>query len=256
MKLETETNVGLVRFFNADMSITPSSEVLGVNAEAEVKAIALLTRSRMAVAVTTPAEQGWAVEASRDIRTHVKQVRALSLDYRRPLNEVAKRIKEVEDGYCAPLEAEQRRVERLVVDFQLKEQRRVEAEERIRQAEIARLEAARLEAEEKARKAAERMSTDAGLAQAVKAEEKAAAVEQKLQDAIRAPLPEVAKASGVAMKRVLRYEVTDINALVKARPDLCKIEPKPSAIQAVCVPEIPVPGLKLWWEMTANTRTR
>lgn len=74
--------------------------------------------------------------------------------------------------------------------------------------------------------------------------------EQTRRDAeaiIDEPLP---KARGQRNHESLRWEVTDIDALYRARPDLCRLEPKASAIQALCIPEMPnlPPGLKLWWE--------
>lgn len=64
------------------------------------------------------------------------------------------------------------------------------------------------------------------------------------------------KARGQRNHETLRWEVTDIDALYRARPDLCRLEPKASAIQALCVPEMPPPGLKLWWEKKTIFTTR
>lgn len=86
-----------------------------------------------------------------------------------------------------------------------------------------------------------------------------------VQAVVRAPAPEQHKIGGMSNRRVMKYEVTDIAALYKARPELCKpLEVKPSAIQAVCVPRFPstsnevdtetVLGLKLWWEDSTSTR--
>lgn len=244
----------LATLFPRPLSVSP--EITGLSPEAEaIKADLVLSAGKVS-SVTCAQEQDTAASVSRDLRTYVKQVRALGLEFRRPLTTFAAKVKEAEDAHVAGLETEQKRIERLVLDFTEAERRRVAEEERKRAEEVERLNRERLAAEEKARKLAEKAETPK---QEDAAEEAAAAAflaEQQVQAAIIAPLPQVAKAAGMSTRKVMRWEVTDINALVKARPDLCKIEAKGSAILAVCVPEVPVPGLKLWWETTINTRTR
>jgi hypothetical protein len=223
---------------------------------AVTKQVELVGRARLSERVTNPAEQSVAVDAARDIRTWVKEVRAAGKTLRDPLNRAAKQVKSIEDEYCAPLEREQERIERLVTDFQDKEARRVAEEERHRAQETARLEAERLEREAAAVWAASDITDEQQLDAAIEAECQAKEAEAKLQKAIAVPLPEVRKAGGVATRKVLRWEVTDLHALYAARPELCKIEPKASAIQATCVPEMPVPGLRLWWENQTSVRTK
>jgi dTMP kinase len=245
----------LVRLFAPDLAgLMPDNITLTHDAEEQSRSLAV--RAQTVLGVTTAQEQAAAVAIARDIRTYVKQVKEFALEMRRPLNAVAAKIKEVEDTHLSSVVPEQQRLERQVADFQMAEARRVAAEEAKRREAEERLLRERLEAEEKAMKAAARMQTEAGLAKALEAEQRAKEAEAQLQAALRAPLPTVAKASGVAVKQVLRWEVVDINALVQARPDLCRIEAKASAIQATCVPERPVPGLRLWWETTASARTR
>lgn len=229
-------------------------QVVGVTEEMEKKSTELLASARAVTVVQSAAQQTLAVPIVRDIRTWVKRVQELGLEFRRPFTDFAKRVKEAEDAHLQPLLEEQKRIERAVADFQAAEQRRVEREEQARREAYEKAERERLEAEEKARKAAERMQTDAGLEKALVAEQKAQEAQATVQQIITAPLPEKAKAAGVAVKKVLRYEVTDIRAVYAARPELCKLEISPRAVQATCVPEMPVPGLRLWWDTVANTR--
>lgn len=231
--------------------------LFGITSDVEEKRNELILASKEVTAITNPAEQENAVIAAREIRTWLKKVEAARVKLTKPLLDTQRQLKALADDHCAPLLEEQKRVERLVTAFQEAEQRRVAEEERKRREAYEKAEQERIAAEEAARKAAEKVNTDKQLATALKKEEIATAAAAKVQDILAAPMPEARKATGAATREVLRWEVTDLNALVKARPDLCKIEPKASAIQATCVPGMPnlPPGLKLWWEKQTSIRS-
>jgi hypothetical protein len=216
----------------------------------------LIAASQAIETVCDANSQSFAVEAARDIRTHIKDVEEARVALTKPLLEGQRTLKAIADGYVAPLLAEQKRVERLVTDFQMAELRRVQAEEVARQKAWSEAESKRLAAEEAARLAAERVNTPRQLDAAIVKEEAARAAQDAAQAILAAPLPTVSKAAGASVRKVLKWELVDINELYKARPELCKIEAKASAIQATCVPEMPVPGLKLWWENQTSIRTR
>lgn len=278
----------------------PSEQRFDLAPAAEQQREDLLAYSSEFTVATTTAQANSLGEIARNIRTFVKSVRDMGMGLRRPLKAAQDRIKAIEDDYLAPLEQEQARLERIAGDWAASERRRVAAEEAARQAEIRRLEAIRLaaeqaawaeaelvarenrEAEERARAAEAKITNAKQLAAALKAEEarkaeaarqqaiadaeaeKARLANEAAQAAIRAPLPEQHKIGGMTTKREMCYEVTDLAALVKARPELCKIEAKPSAIRAVCVPKFlpssderdttSVPGLTLWWADSTSTR--
>lgn len=241
----------LVKLFKQALRLP---ELLGVTEEAEEARNKLALAAVAVRSVTTAEELETASAAAVDIQTYVKQVQAAGLDFRRPITAFTAQVKKTEDDHLAPLLAEKERVGRLVADFQQKEARRVAEEERKRQEAIQKAEAERVELERRAQAALDKAAeSGSGRAQA-KAEalvERSLQAEENVQAIIRAPEAVAAKASGTAVKRVLRWEVTDVRALYAARPELCTVEPKASAIQAVCVPELPVPGLKLWWENKA-----
>lgn len=131
------------------------------------------------------------------------------------------------------------------------------------EAELARLEAERkqAEADAKARKLQEERD-----ARAADDAARVGAMQQQADDLLRQPLPEAARAEGQSVREVLRFEVVDIKAVYAARPELCKIEIKPSAVNAVVFPvkganaankdETTVPGLRLWMEQDLSTRRR
>lgn len=235
-------------------------------------------------------------ESARHIRTHIKAVREMGMSLRRPLKALQDQIKAIEDEYCKPLEDRQGRLENLVTAYAKAEAQRVAEAERKQQEEVRRIEAERLAAEQKARQEMERIAREAREAEekakreaqaqartaselfrAGQAEEKRrqeaeaarakaeAEIEQarldsmaKLTVAVAAPIEEH-KISGAATKRVCKWLVTDEKALLKARPELFKVELKRSAVNSTCFPNrtdatadnpdnSSVPGLSLWFE--------
>lgn len=240
----------LIKFFKESLKLPT---LLGVTAEAEEQrneiSLALIGVKK----VTTATEQTQAVTVARDCQTYIKSVKDRGLEFRRPINDFVSLVKKTEDDHLAPLLVEQDRIKRLCADFQAKEARRVAKEEEERRQASLKAEAERQALEEKARQAAIKAAATGKAADEKKAaaiQAAAEAAEQAAQNQLRTPMPEKAKDAGMHVKPVLKWEVTDINALVAARPDLCNIEPKASAINACCVPEMPnkPPGLKLWWE--------
>lgn len=263
--------------FIKEKFVLPKSTTL--DDSALVRRDEMVLRSQSIPAVVDAKSLDRAVACARDIRTEVKDVKAAGLALRRPLTEAAARIKAVEDEYLTPLLEEQSRVERLYTDFQQAEARRVAEEER-KQAELRRkAEAERLAKEEEARKAQEaaeraaaeatnkkqRLAAEKLAAEARQRQEQADAAAQQSQAIIQAPLPAATKAAGMATKRVVKWVITDENALFKARPELFKREVKPAAINAVCFPNnleaseanpdtTSVPGLKLWYAYESVTK--
>jgi len=237
-------------------------EVLSLPATYSITAEQEETRNQIALratavkTVTDPQSQELARSSVVEIRKHLKFIEEARMLYTRPLLDAQKLVKGIADDYCKPLEDQITRLEKLGTDYSLAERRRVEEAERQRQREIERLNAERIAAEEAAAKAAQKVNTDGQLAKAIEKEAVAFQAAEKVQEVIRAPLPEVSRAKGERFTKKLRHEVTDIKAVYAARPELCKIEIKPAAVQATCVPEMPVPGLKLWWEESTTYSSR
>lgn len=219
---------------------------------------ALALRAREVVTITSAESNTVARNVAVEIRSHIKDVEAARVFLTKPLLDAQALLMSLRRDHVAPLEIELKRLESLATDYALAERRRVEAAEMARREALAEAERVRLAAEDAARKAASRMTTDAGMEKALAAEQKAAAAEQAVQTIIAAPMPSVERARGQTFGKDLKWEVTDLMALVKSRPDLCKIEPKASAINSSCVPEMPnpPPGLRLWWEPRSTFTTR
>lgn len=228
-------------------------EVFSAPLDVQKRQKALIIQSQKIKSVTDAKSQDLAVESARSIRTWVKEVESARMLITKPILETQRLLKSLADEHCAPLIYEQRRVEKLVTVFQEAEALRVQKEEEERQAEFKKAQREKFAAEEAARKEAERLeqlnkTTSLDAIRLERKERIAAEAALAVKQVIATPAPVIQKSSGATTKKVLRWEVADLNALVKARPELCKIEVKPSAIQALCVPEMPVPGLRLWWE--------
>lgn len=223
--------------------------------EAIVRRDELVTRAAAITEVPKTAEENEAITACGNaIQEQVKEVEAAGLDLRRPYNAAGAAIKVVQDRFLEPLRPHLTRLGRLSSAYRLEEERKAEAERQARAAEIVRLQEQERQAAEAARLAGEKGS----LVDAMNADIRATAIAGAVDAAIMAPIPEARKTKGQAFQaRKLAWECTDPIALWNARPELCNAPtPKPSAIQAICTPEIPVPGLRLWWEASVNFRSK
>ena len=195
--------------------------ILSIDGEAEERRNELALEARKITSIATAGENDTARNIAVEIRTHVKEVEAARVSLTKPLLDGQRMLKKLSDDHIAPLEAELQRLQRLATVFLEAEQVQVAAEMK-----------ARLELAAEAK-------TDADFA--VISNE---------------AMPAEARAQGQTLRKVLKWEVTDLRALYLARPELCKLEAKASAINVSCVPELPVPGLKLWWENAATFTTR
>lgn len=225
-------------------------EKYSIAPEIEQARNAIALRGQSITAITTADLNKDAGKIVRDIRKYVKDVEASRVALTKPLLDGQRLLKSLADEHCAPLLAEQKRLEKMAICFLEGEQRRIESEKKRQQEEF--------DAAQRAKFAAQDAAQDENLSaiQRKTLERKAALEASKVQAIIATPEPVLEKAHGQTMKQVLKWEVTDLMALVKARPDLCTIEAKKSAINASCHPDHPVPGLKLWFENQSTFTTR
>jgi len=221
-----------------------------VTADAEEARNEIALRGASITAVATAAQNDAAGVVVREIRGYVKAVEAMRQTLTKPLLDGQRLLKALSDDHCAPLVAEQQRIERLAVQFAQAEARRVAREEEERQAAYRKAEAERAALEEKARIAAEKANTEKQQVKAIQLGQAATAAAEQVAAVLATPPPVMSKSKGQQVRRELRVEVTDIRALAAARPELVKFEPNLAAIKALLVPESPnmPPGLKLWWE--------
>lgn len=189
-----------------------------------------------------------AADALRLLSGLVKEVEAARKVVKAPVLDLSKKIDDTAKDFVAEVAAEKARIETALGTYQAAEQRRADAARRAAQDEADRL--AREAA--KAQREADR-ATNAGEAertQQVAAQAETAAIEARVVAAEIAP----AKPAGVAVRQPWKFEVTDINALFKARPDLCVIEPNNAGIRAQIPHNQNIPGLRIWQEAKASVR--
>lgn len=227
-------------------------------AEPEPQALAqretLLDVASEMKAVQTEAENSHVALVGSGIRKLVNDVETARKELTAPYLAAQRAIKRVADDFCAPLLEQMDRLGRLSAVYRIEQERRAADERQKRADEIAKLQEQERQAAEAARKAAEQGDLMATLQADIKATALAAATTA----AVAAPPPEATKTTGQAFQgKVLGWECVDPIALWNARPDLCEPpKPKASAIRSTCVPERPVPGLKLWWESKVSFKSR
>jgi hypothetical protein len=217
---------------------------------------ALVLRAEQIMAVTTADEQAMAVAVGQDLRNWVKDIEAARVEVKAPFRERAELVDSLAKGAVAPLKAELDRLSRLVSCFQAQEAERVRLAEDARQKEIARLEAERKKAEDDARVMQAAMVSDKDLEEAIAAEAAAKKAQEDAYNRIAAPLPEAQKATGAATRKEMCYEVLDVHALYRARPELVRLEANAAAIRATVVVGMVVPGLRIWEETKTVISTR
>lgn len=258
-----------LQLFREQLSVTPNRVTISAESEERRNELALRATGITAIAATEQNDQ--AAKVVSEMKRYVKSVKEARFTFSKPLDDAKNRLIELEKDHCNPLEQEIERLQSLGAGWIRQERLRVAEKERQRAEQIAKLEADRMEAEAKLKEAQLKAENSKGKASAKAKQQEQELIEAanladiKSRAAIVAPLPEEQRARGQSARRVLRYEVTDIRAVYASNPTLCKLEIKPSAVQAVCVPNsseasefkpdmTSVPGLSLWWEETASYR--
>lgn len=190
------------------------------------------TRSVTAVADAMDAEI--CADALRLVSEIVKEVEASRVEIGKPVLEVTRKINSLAKEFTADLAEEKTRLERILGTYQAEERRKADQLRKAAQIEAQRLHTLAQEASTEAESiAADAVATAAYVAAA------------EIQ-----PM----KPEGVAVRQTWKYEVTDIAALFKARPDLCTIEPAAAIIRAVIPHNQSIPGLRIWQEAKASIR--
>lgn len=204
--------------------------------------------------INGPLTHGDAVDAIRAIKAHISAVATARTSLSRPLDSAKALLIQLEREHIAPLEAEQARLERLLTAFSATERDRVAAQDELRRNEIARKATALNAAIEAAKVAEEAATNEQELDKAIAAEVTAQEAKSELYRSMAVALPVPAKVKGVFTGKCMKWECTDVAALYRARPDLCRLEPYAAAIHAVCVPGVDIPGLRLWYEDRTTVR--
>lgn len=202
------------------------------------------------------------VNAMAEIKRLLKLVEQSRKSVKEPVLALGKEIDSKATAFTIELEAEHVRLQRLLTVFQV-EQGRIAAEaERARQEELRRVEMERQKAErEAAAKAAAEMAKARNESERIAAEAMAVenakriAAENEARAKAAASVPAVAplRTEGMRVQKRWTFEVLDLNQLVKARPELCRIEANRAAINAeIGAGKRDIPGLRVFEELQAG----
>lgn len=273
--------LNLTKFSDVQVSLLP---------EAITQRDAALERAAKITSVADDGAQAECAEYLRALKSIAKSVEDGRTFVKSPVLELGRKIDAFAKEFVSKVEIETSRLTRLLSAYQAEQQRKAAEAERIRQEEIRRQEAERqrIEAlERKQREEAQRaaieaqrkaeaeflVDTEADAAKARKAAEEALRKAKEEADKLilqqkqkaeaestaltlktTAPI-KATKAAGMSVATVWKFEVTDLNALVKSRPELCRIEPNTSAINRELGAGIrEIAGLRIWSETVANVR--
>jgi hypothetical protein len=221
---------------------------LGIVPEVYTRRDVAVLEARQITSIGDAFEAESAADALRAVSTIAKEIEEARKIVKDPVLALGKKIDETAKTFVADLITEKDRLQRLLGDHQAAEQRKADKLRREAQEEADRL--AREAAT--AARAAERATTDG---QAEQAQQAAAVAEVKAVEA-RVAVADIKRdgPSGTMLRQAYKFEVTDINALFKARPDLCVIEPNGAAIRAQIPHNQNIPGLRIWQEAKASVR--
>lgn len=196
----------------------------------------LLEQAGEITAVTDALDAEEAANVLRSITKATKDVENARKAVKSPVLDLGKRIDGIAKEFSGNLDTEKNRISRLLGDYEAGERRkRQEAERVARQAEAERLMAADQAAREGDKSAMEDAAKDIA--------------EIRSQSHSVAHRPE-----GTGVRETWCFELEDIEALYKAAPYLCKIEPDGTAIRAAIKKNQNIPGLRIWKEAKSYVR--
>lgn len=236
-----------------------SSAIVERDSGAEAEKKHLLDMASEITQVTNAAEQSVAVLRGRGIKSWLNAVEAARKAVKAPVRILEKRIDEIAETHCVDLVIEMNRINSLVLGFQEQERKRVEEENRKREEEVRRAQRAKQEADSKAAAAVDAVTEkEAGLTeaeQAIMAQEEAKAAQENFEVAVRAPLAEATRATGMTVRTdVVRFEVTDAKALYALHPEWFELVPKRRIIGDSITKDTRLEGLKVWTETVTGFR--
>jgi len=249
---------------NTDIQIRGLEPVTSIEIAADITRWrdGAITTARRITAVSTPEEQAAAVASVRSLKEIGKRVEDTRKRIKAPVLQLGKDLDSAASIFCAPIEVETERVQRLITGYQIEQDRLAREAEAARQRELQRIERERQEAERKARDEADAAARKAqsleDLDAAARREDEAkrqADLSARQQTAVAiAPVAPPPRASGMVVRRVQKFRVLDILALANARPDLVRMEPNTSAILAALKRGEALPQVEAWEETETGVR--
>ena len=188
-----------------------------------------------------------AASSLSSIKSLTRAVEESRKEVKAPVLEVGRRIDQVAKEYLEPLEIEAKRLSVLVGSYQEAAHRKSEQDRE----NAAKIQAAAI-SEMQEKQTAAIAAGDEAAADAARAEAADKIAVSQLA-VIEAEGPRV---DGITTRTTWKFDVTDINELFKARPELCVIAANNAAIRAVlkAANGATIPGLRIWQEASAIVR--
>jgi hypothetical protein len=218
-----------------DVSLSLTPEFTQLKADALAKAHALQP-------VKDADSQALATEVLSNIKGLLRGIEQTRAQVKAPVLALGKQIDSIAKEATQELVATGIQINEQITAFYRAEAAKAEAARRMQEA---------LDAKRRAREAE-------ALQEAARAKEAEAQAAQAKADAPPAqpPVATAPKAQKMTVRRVWKHEVTDIQALYAARPELCSIEPRTNAILAEIRGGMSeCPGLKIWQEDDVTVRS-
>ena len=224
----------------------PRPEIELSPAAFNARAAALLASGNVR-AIASVSDLDEAAAALTNIKSLTRSIEDSRKDVKAPVLEVGRRIDTVAKEYLAPLEVEASRLSVIVGSYQEASRRKAEKERE----EAAKAQAAALAELDRAQAAAV-ASGDAAAADAARA----VAADKIAESQLAVVAAEGARLDGITTRTAWKFDVSDINALFTARPELCIVTPNNAAIRAVIKANrgAAIPGLRIWQEAGAIVR--
>jgi hypothetical protein len=194
----------------------------------------LLLKAQGVEEVRSVAAQQVAANMLNEVSTFLSEIEKARTTLKEPFLTFGRKIDQDIKEFVGVIDKEKSRLKDLLSGYQQKLEREATIEEAKRLAEIERLEAEKAKLDAK---------PDDDATVMLQREEIDKAIGKELVP------KEVAKPAGVSIGKVWKFEVLDIKAFYAARPDLCNVEPRTAAINAVIRAEggpRSIPGLKIW----------
>jgi hypothetical protein len=213
----------------------------------EARRVALVKASAVPAEITGISDLDAAAGALTTIKALTKAVEESRKDVKGPLLDTGRKIDAVAKDFVDSLNAEASRLSTMVGAYQEAQRRKAE---RVKAEEAQKQQEAIIEMQTKQAALQSEGKLDAAAADALRAE----AADKIAESQLAAMKAEGPKADGVVTRTSWKFDVTDIDALHAARPDLCVITPNNAAIRAVIKNGKSIPGLRIWQEAAAVVR--
>lgn len=198
----------------------------------------LLKEAASISSVSDSFEADIAADTLKSITLSTRQIEQARKAVKAPVLELGKKIDACAKEFSERLKEEESRIGRLLGNYEaIERKKKQEAERKAR--------------EEEARKRAEAEAR-------IRAGEDAQKVEEEVTKEIIETKVEVSTASyrpeGTSVRETWQFEVTDINALFAAHPDLVVLSPNNTAIRAIIKHKQDIPGIRCWKEAKSYIR--